>query len=277
MRNNTLTLNFLLSIVFFLLSINLSFSQERQTIKGLVVVDFKKEIAENVFITNLNTNITSETDISGRFTIKAEEGDTLLLQSSFLKTRKFYVKESSFRFNPLIIHMNFEIIELDELIIRKPLTGNLREDIKQVKINQDVEKIYANLGIDIRVLDIEPKEKQESLLPKVFGIPIPVSLNIDALYKTFTGYYRKMENLNSFKELDKKLKYIQSYLGEDFFVNQLEIPKEDIYGFLLYVSYYSKDEFDTYYLNKNYLNMRYLLNNKSKEFIKRLKERDKSN
>lgn len=277
MRNNTLTLNFLLSIVFFLLSINLSFSQERQTIKGLVVVDFKKEIAENVFITNLNTNITSETDISGRFTIKAEEGDTLLLQSSFLKTRKFYVKESSFRFNPLIIHMNFEIIELDELIIRKPLTGNLREDIKQVKINQDVEKIYANLGIDIRILDMEPKEKKESLLPKVFGIPIPVSLNIDALYKTFTGYYRKMENLNSFKDFDKKLKYIQSYLGDDFFVNQLEIPKEDIYGFLLYVSHYSKDEFDTYYLNKNYLNMRYLLNNRSKEFIKRLKERDKSN
>lgn len=268
---------FLLSIVFLLLSFNLCFSQERQTIKGLVVVDFNREIAENVFVTNLNTNITSETDITGHFTIKAEVGDALLLQSSFIKTRKFYVKESSFNFDPLIIHMNFEIIELDELIIRKPLTGDLREDIKQVKINQDVEKIYANLGIDIRTLDMESKEKKESLLPKVLGIPIPVSLNIDALYKTFTGYYRRMENLSKFEELDKKLKYIQNYLGEDFFVNQLEIPKEDIYGFLLYVSYYSKDEFNAYYLNKNYLNMRYLLNNKSKEFIKRLKERDKSN
>lgn len=277
MLKNILKSYFLLSIVFLLLSFNLCFAQERQTIKGLVVVDFNREIAENVFVTNLNTNITSETDITGYFTIKAEVGDALLLQSSFLKTRKFYVKESSFNFDPLIIHMNFEIIELDELIIRKPLTGDLREDIKQVKINQDVEKIYANLGIDIRTLDMEPKEKKESLLPKVFGIPIPVSLNIDALYKTFTGYYRRMENLSKFEELDKKLKYIQNYLGEDFFVNQLEIPKEDIYGFLLYVSYYSKDEFNAYYLNKNYLNMRYLLNNKSKEFIKRLKERDKSN
>lgn len=277
MLKNTSKSYFLLSIVFFLLSINLSFAQERQTIKGLVVVDFNKEFAENVFITNLNTNITSETDISGHFTIKATVGDALLLQSSFLKTRKFYVKESSFNFDPLIIHMNFEIIELDELIIRKPLTGNLREDIKQVKVNQDVEKIYANLGIDIRILDMEPKEKKESLLPKVFGIPIPVSLNIEALFKTFTGYYRRMEDLRKFVELDNKLKYIESYLGEDFFVDHLEIPKEDIYGFLLYVSYYYKDEFDTFYLNKNYLNMRYLLNNKSKEFIKRLKERDKSN
>lgn len=277
MFKNTSKTYFILSIVYLLLSINLCFSQERNTIKGLVVVDFNREISENVFVTNLNTNITSETDISGYFTIKANVGDALLLKSSFLKTRKFYVKESSFNFNPLIIHMNFEIIELDELIIRKPLTGNLRDDIKQVKINQDVEKIYANLGIDIRTLDMKPKEKKEGLLPKVFGIPIPVSLNIEALYKSFTGYYRRMENLKNFEELDKKLKYIQSYLGQNFFINQLKIPKEDIYGFLLYISYYYKDEFDTYYLNKNYLNMRYFLNNKSKEFIKRLKERDKFN
>ena len=260
--------------VGFILLNTLGLAQEKM-LDGMIVVDFRNDYPEGVVITNQNTKVYSMSDIAGTFRLKASVGDTLLFQGSFLVDRKFVVRKSSFDLKPLVIHMNYEIITLKDVIARAPLTGDLRKDIKSVKVRDDIEKLYANLGIDIRTLDMKPQEKKQDVIPKLGPIPIPTSLNVEALYKSLTGYYRKMENLNQFERLEQRLNDVREYLGVDFFEETLGIPESDIRGFLLYTYDHSNGEYESYYLQQDYLSLGKLFRDKAPIFKKRLDVRDR--
>lgn len=259
-------------LLFFISSIESKAQQK--TVRGLVMVDFRDMHAEGVLITNQNTKITAITDLSGSFKIQASMGDTLLLQSPFLYDRKFVMKASSFDFDPLVIHMNQEVITLEDMIVKAPLTGDLQKDIKSVKIRDDVEKLYQNLGIDIRTLDIEPKEKRGAVLPKIAGIPIPVSLDVESLLKSITGYYRRMENLEQYEKLEKRIITVKKHLGIKYFENIIGIPENEIYQFLLYVYDFSGGKYESYYAQKDFLSMDQLLRSKASTYLERIKKRD---
>lgn len=249
---------------------------QEKTIHGMIVVDFKTETPEGVFVTNLTSGKYDVTDLTGSFKINAAEGDTLFLRGLYLQDRKFAVRKSSFQHNPLVIHMNYEVITLQDLVVKAPLTGNLQNDVKSVKIRDDQEKLYANLGIDIRTLDMVPKEKKEEIVP-LGVIPIPTSLNVEALYKSLTGYYRRMENLNQFEKLEKRLNDVRDYLGIKYFQQTLGIRESDIHGFLLYAYDHSDNNYEYYYLNQDYLNMDKLLRSLAPEFRTRIEQRDSGN
>lgn len=247
---------------------------QEKYLNGMIVVDFNDDYPQGVVITNKRTKVYSVSDITGSFKVHAQVGDTLLFQAPFLVDRKFVVRESTFDLKPFVIHMNYEVITLQDVIARPPLTGDLRKDMKSVKVHDDVERIYANLGIDIRTLDMKPKERKEDVLGKLGPIPIPTSLNVEALYKSITGYYRKMENLNQFEKLDKRLVDVQEYLGNKYFVEVLEIPEADIRGFLLYTYDHSNGEYESYYLQEDYLSFARLFKEKAPIFKRRLEIRD---
>ena len=255
------------SIILFLLAPFVLLGQQK-TLKGMIVVDFKSDTPEGVWIINTTSGVYSVSDLTGSFQIKAAVGDTLHLQGSFLQDRKFYVRSSSFNHDPLVIHMNYEVVMLEDLVVKAPLTGDLRKDIASVKIRDDVEKIYANLGIDIRTLDMDPKEKREAVLPAI------TSLNVDALYKVVTGYYRRMENLNQFERLEKRLIDVREYLGVKYFDQVIGIPENEIRGFLLYAYDHSDMMYETYYLQQDYLSLDHLFRSLAPEFRKRLEIRD---
>lgn len=260
--------------IFLIFSIPKMVSAQEGALRGLIVVDFRDMDAEGVLITNRTTKISAISDMTGSFSIQVSVGDTLFLQGAFLEDRKFVVRKNSFTYNPLVIHMNQEVIALKDLIVKAPLTGDLQKDIKSVKIRDDVEKLYKNLGIDIRTLDMKPKEKKADVLPKIAGIPIPTSLNIEALYKSISGYYRRMENLNQFERLEQRLNDVKAYLGVTYFEEIIGIPENEIHGFLLYVYDHSGRKYESYYLQEDYLSMDHLLRSKAELYRKRLKKRD---
>ncbi|MDO5656234.1 MAG: hypothetical protein Q4G27_08855 [Flavobacteriaceae bacterium] len=267
--------NFVLFWILFLLFIPVTFIAQEKNINGLIIVDFKSENSEGVWIVNKQTGNYAITDLTGSFRISASVGDTLHLQGSFLQDRKFVVRPTSFDYNPLVIHMNYEVVMLEDLIVKAPLTGDLKKDMNTVAYNDEVERIYANLGIDIRTLDMKPKEKHEPIVGRLGIIPIPTSLNIESLYKTFTGYYRRMENLNQFERLEKRLVDVRDYLGVKFFEETLQIPEEEIHGFLLYAYEHSNQNYEQYYLQKDFLSLDQLLRQKAPEFRQRIKQRDR--
>lgn len=254
--------------------INAQVLAQEKPLNGMIVVDFKDDYPQGVVITNKSTKVYSVSDITGSFKVHAQVGDTLLFQAPFLIDRNFEVRESTFDLKPLVIHMNYEVITLQDVIARPPLTGDLKKDMKSVRLRDDVEKIYANLGIDIRTLDMKPKERREEVLGKLGPIPIPTSLNVEALYKSITGYYRKMENLNQFEKLEKRLVDVQEYLGKQYFVDVLGIPETDIRGFLLYTYDHSNGEYESYYLQEDYLSFARLFKEKAPIFKRRLEIRD---
>lgn len=247
---------------------------QEKMLSGVIVVDFRDDYPEGILITNKSTKMYSTSGLAGSFRIDAKVGDTLLFQGSYLIDREFVVRKSTFNLKPFVIHMNYEVITLSDVIVRPPLTGDLSKDINTVKIRDDVEKVYANLGIDIRTLDMVPQERQETILPRLGGIPIPTSLNVEALYKSLTGYYRRMENLNQFEKLDKRIVDVKQYLGSDFFVNTLQIPEADIRGFLLYSYDHSDGRYESYYLQSDFLSLAALFRETSINFKRRLQIRD---
>ena len=257
--------------LFCLISM-LCFSQEKR-LNGIILVDFLNEYPQGVVITNRTTKVYSISDLSGSFQINASLGDTLLLQGTFLEDRKFVVRASSFTYNPLVIHMNHDVIKLEDMIVKAPLTGDLQKDIKSVEVRDDVEKLYANLGIDIRTLDMDPKERKEDMIPKLGPIPIPTSLNVEALYKSISGYYRRMENLNQYERLERRLWDVKEYLGTKYFENILNVPENEIREFLLFCYDQSNGEYESFYLQKDYLSIDRILRKFAPAYLQRIKER----
>lgn len=271
MPNNFLSVVFTLAILMF----SPQGKAQEKDLKGLIVIDFNNTEGNDILITNQNTKVTAISDLTGSFKIKATVGDTLAFNGYFLEPRKFYVKKSSFDFDPLIIHMNQEIIELEDLIVKKPLTGDIEKDVKSVKIKDDIENLYKSLGIDIRTLDMEPREKKEDVIPKLGSIPIPISLNVEALFKSITGYYRKMETLRKFEKLETRLNGVKEHFGIKYFEETLGIPENEIRGYLLYCYDTSGGSYELYFKQKDFLSIDSILREKAKSFRKRLEERDK--
>lgn len=264
-----------LSVLSFYLIPSLLFAQEKP-LEGMIVVDFRDDHPQGVIITNQSTKVYSVSDITGSFKLNASVGDTLLFRAPFLIDRKFVVRKSSFAQDPLIVHMNYEVITLADIVVKPPLTGDLKKDMKSVKVREDVEKVYANLGIDIRTLDMQPKEKREQIVPINSIIPIPTSLNIEALYKSITGYYRRMENLDQFERLERRMNNVKNYLSVKFFENTLEIPENEIRGFLLYAYDHSEGLYESFYLQQDYLSLEKLLIEKAPIYKRRLEVRDQA-
>ncbi|MGI9527641.1 MAG: hypothetical protein ACR2MS_11085 [Weeksellaceae bacterium] len=249
-----------------------SMQAQEGTINGLIVIDFKDENPEGVVVTNKQTNKAVISSLTGSFKIQASVGDTLYFKGSFLEERKLAVRNVHFKYNPVIVHMNHEVITLEDIVVRPPLTGDLNKDIASVKRNEEIEELYARLGIDIRTRDIDPKEKEEDIIPKWGGIPIPTSINVQALYKSLTGYYRKMENLNKFETLDKQLKEVIDYFGEDYFTQTLGIKKGKSLEFMLYLYGLDPQKYQLYYQQNEFLSLDQLMRTHASQFNLRLKQ-----
>lgn len=266
----------LILLFTFSLLINVCLAQEHK-INGLIVVDFKNEHPEGVIITNKQRNETVLTDISGGFSITAQVGDTLYFRGSFLEDRKLVIRKSHFKLNPLVVHMNQEIITLEDVVIRPPITGDLGKDVSSIEKKEEVEQIYANLGVDIRMLDMEPKEKVADVFGnKILGIPIPTSLNINALYKGLTGYYRRLDNLREYEALEKKLIAVKEFFGVKYFDEILGIEEGDIREFLFFLYGKERAIYELSYSQKDFLSLDQIMRSNAVEFKKRLKERNKA-
>ena len=247
---------------------SLGFIQAQQSLKGTVVIDFADAKANDIYILNKTQNIYTTTDIVGHFSIKADINDTIEFKGAFLQERNFIVNNWALNNSNLVIHMNMEKINLEELIVKPKLTGYIKKDVGTVPKDDKKEKLYASLGIDIRTLDIKPEEKQEPVLSS------PLSLNVEALLKLTTGYYRKMKNLREYESYIKKINDVRDFIGKDFFTTYLNLPETEIEQFLVFVEGRNSIDFKSYYYAKNYLLMSKLLEEESKIYKARIKQRD---
>ncbi|MBV7440462.1 hypothetical protein KRX57_03445 [Weeksellaceae bacterium TAE3-ERU29] len=240
----------------------------QQSIKGTVVIDFEDVNPENIHVLNKTQNIYTTTDIVGHFNIQAQENDTIIFSGSFLQERNFVVNSWALNNPDLVIHMNMEKIKLEELVVKPKLTGFIKKDVRTVPKDDTKEKLYASLGIDIKVLDIKPEEKRASLLPSL------LTLNVEAVYKILSGYYRNMENLREYEKYMATINNVRDFLGKDFFVTYLNLPETEIEQFLIFVQGQDTQKFKTYYQTKNYLSLSALLEEEVEPYKQRLKQRD---
>lgn len=252
----------LLVIIFLLGLWSRLFSQEK-LIKGQIIIDTENESAEGIYITNKRTQISTITDLTGSFAIHAKEGDELLIQSFLYESRKFIIIKNVLDNGFVSIHLNLQPIVLDAAIITPKLTGYLDKDVKYQASKDIIAKLYRDLGINP-----DNGKIKDSTALKSWNEYHPFTLNIEGIFGAITGDTRRKRNLYEYEGKEERISNLRNYFGDEYFENDLKIPKEKIRDFLFYS--YETGTVSMYYERGDYLNIMVELNKSSKVYLNRL-------
>lgn len=266
----------MLRAFLFILMISVSASaQTASDIHGKVIIDLSERKPNDIIVHNKTKAITKKTLTNGHFTISASVGDSLVFSGDFIETRAIRVSAYHIH-HEFTIHLNEEVVQLAELEVKKPLTGNYQNDMT-LKPDTQIEDLYRSLGLNIRERDKIGKARESVATYKSFprigsSIVIPLTLDPITFLKSVSGYYRKLDNLYTYEDFNTKIETVHSFLGKDYFEKDLGIPKGESYVFIMYAFYKNKEAFNQYYLEKNYLELDGLLRKSAKEYKNRANE-----
>ncbi len=218
----------LFTILILLLS-NFIFAQEKW-VQGNIIIDDSDDTAEGVYITNLRTNHTTISNFTGTFLIQAKVNDTLKIQSDWYENRLIILRPNLFNKQTIVVHLAVQTIQLNTAYIGQKLTGILEKDVKNGKKADIVTKLYKSLGVNP---DIKPIKDTSSLKAGFLSGDITLTrLDIGRIYDVFSGKAKQRKALLDYEDKYDKITKIKNYFGDDYFTNDLKIPKFKIRDFI---------------------------------------------
>ena len=249
----------LLSIFFFLLFFQLTFSQEKRVeINGIVVNQSTKGIL-NSHIVNLSTNEGTVSDDEGKFTIKVKKGDWIQISNIQFHSKKLRITNGSFKARFLRIFLLPIMNQLEEVVLKKKMKGvlsldriNVQKDTIADQMKSIVDYIMG-IGFDnIMKMGIGKDERHlakptvtPGQLPGFKGVGGSATIPYADLKKK-----RADRKFISFKERFP-LELIKIF-GEHFFFERLKIPKDKYYHFIEYCTPLGIEQL---YRNKKHLDV----------------------
>ncbi|MFV0224785.1 hypothetical protein OBJ96_06720 [Empedobacter falsenii] len=227
-HNNNKQLKSLFTILILLFS-QFIFAQEKW-IQGNIIIDDSDDTAEGIYVTNLRTNHTTISNFTGTFLIQAQVNDTLKIQSDWYENRLIILKPNLFSKPTIVVHLAVQTIQLNTAFIGQKLTGILEKDVKNGKKQDVVTNLYKSLGVNP---DIKPIKDTSALRAGLLDGDISLTrLDIGRLYDVFTGKAKQRKALIDYESKYDKITKIKNYFGEDYFINDLKIPKFKIRDFI---------------------------------------------
>lgn len=218
----------LFTILILLLS-NFIFAQEKW-IQGNIIIDDSDDTAEGVYVTNLRTNHTTISNFTGTFLIQSKVNDTLKIQSDWYENRLIILRPNLFNKQTIVVHLTVQTIQLNTAYIGQKLTGILEKDVKNGKKADVVTKLYKSLGVNP---DIKPIKDTSSLKAGFLSGDITLTrLDIGRIYDVFSGKAKQRKALLDYEDKYDKITKIKNYFGDDYFTNDLKIPKFKIRDFI---------------------------------------------
>lgn len=157
---------------------------------------------------------------------------------------------------------------MDEAVITKKLTGYLDIDAKYSGKKDVVTKLYDELGVNPDASKL--RDSSNFTLGKDISL---MHVNVEKIFESITGDLRRRQNLYAFEGKEFKIKEIQDFFGEDYFVKDLEIPKEKIREFVYY-SYETNTQIPISLDNQNFLSIMIELQKTAPLYLTRLKNWD---
>ena len=249
------------SIIFMLTQF---VSAQEKLMKGIIIIDTEDGSPEDIYVTNSRTKLTSITDITGSFAIHAEAGDSLLIRSTFYESRRFYITEKLFKKETLTIHLNLQPIALDEAVITQKLTGFLDKDAKYNPQKDQIANLYKELGVNLDASKLRDSSNFK------FGQDISItSLNVEKMLEVFNGDLRRRQNLFKYEGDESIIIAIREYFGDDYFTDDLGIPREKIREFIFYT--YNSTSVKLSYEENNFLKIMQIFSETAPLYVKRLK------
>ena len=204
--------------VFLYLSLLITvlvFGQQRKPIKGRLLYKNTSVVAANVI--NNTDQSTTITDENGEFEIDVAQGDEVIFSSVQYKIRSVIISDEILAKNRLVVSVNENINELKEVVVT----------------SEDVEKYLDLIEEQFKGFDYE-RDKSSQIVNRLSDDRLMTNgidfVNIAKLIgKAFA---------NKTKEEQMKLKpseVLPYVFDTDFFEKDLELPKDQVIGFLEYL------------------------------------------
>jgi len=246
----------ILMVVFCLFAVQFSKAQYIN-LSGKISNDFD---VEGIHVLNQTSKLNTVTNTNGEFVIAVKVNDTLLFSSIKYILQEIVITEKIHRQKTFVIKLEELINELDEVLLGNTLTGNLAYDIKNIKTEKPID--FDDVGIP--GFKGVPQEKIVPLAAAAF----PVSVNIEALYKHISGYYKKLKIKRKWTSENTTVVEIINYYGLPFFEDVYGLPQNRVYDFMLFCIETSTVQSD--FKRQNFAGVLTIFQSKSDIYISRI-------
>lgn len=192
-------------------------SQELVFIKGRIASQIKE--LNDVNVTNLRSDSNTTTDRSGSFSMFVKVGDTLQFSGLQIVTKKAVITENELAKKIYVINLEGKVIPLDEVQIKKyPNINAVSLGIlqKPAKVYTPAErKLYTATDLDAKI---------------GFG----GSMSLDPLLNAISGRTAMLKKELKVERKEYLLQKIEYLFKEEYFLENLKIPKDYLRGFWYY-------------------------------------------
>ncbi|MFC7357674.1 carboxypeptidase-like regulatory domain-containing protein [Jejudonia soesokkakensis] len=242
-------------LLFFL---SLSVGAQHKQLEGKITNEFE---VEGIHILNTTSRINTVTNTEGIFSIQVKLGDTLFVSSVKYIPQKVAITAEIYNSTSLEIQLEEIVNELDEVFLGPNLTGNIEQDLKNIK----TEKAFNFDDVGIPGFKGKPEEK---IVPVVPTIGLVTAVDIEALYKHISGYYKKLRIQRKWEGQHTDAIRIINFYTAAFFTEAYQIPENRTYDFMIYCI--ETTELQKNFKNENFAGVLSVFDDKSKEYRSRL-------
>ncbi|HEX9828170.1 MAG TPA: carboxypeptidase-like regulatory domain-containing protein [Flavobacteriaceae bacterium] len=198
----------------------LALNAQDMDIIGKVVAE--GDDVEGIHIINKTANKFTITDTSGAFTIPAKLNDTILVSGIKYKHKEVIVNDLIMQSKHMTVYLEEHIYQLDEVLVGKFLTGDLRSDILNTKIKHDVNFYDVGIpGYTGRPLTQKERrlfEADHGKMLTVFQNGL-ININIHKILNRISGRTKKLKNIVRLEALDVCMNRAKSEFSEAIFGN----------------------------------------------------------
>jgi hypothetical protein len=192
-------------------------SQDLTLLKGKVTSQIKE--LNDVYVTNLRSDSNTTTDRSGNYTMFVKVGDTLQFSGLQVVTKKMVIEENDVAKKLYVVILEGKVIPLDEVEIKKYPKINA----VSLGILQKPAKVYT---------PAERKLKAASDLDGKIGFG--GSMSLDPLLNAISGRTAMLKKELTVEKKEFLLLKIEFMFKEEYFLENLKIPKDYLRGFWYY-------------------------------------------
>ena len=221
-----------------------------KVINGTIICDLNS--VEGVHVLNLVNEKSTVTDRNGHFSIVAKQGDLLVFSAVHLNYWRKSVKENDFKTGFLEVIMTPKEVKLNEVV----LTEYTKINAQELGIINYKPKAYTPAERKLRPTKITQMD--------LIGL-MAFRLPLDPLLYWATGRTKMLKNDLKIEKKELLLRKLNDWNDNEFYANQLKIPKEFVDGFKYYIIY--DDELMSYLQSNNKIQGNFRISKLATDFL----------
>lgn len=207
-------------IIFLFFAQTLAQGQTLTLLKGKITSQLKE--LNDINITNIRSDSNTTTDQNGNFSMFVKVGDKLQFSGLQIITKTIEIDENDVAKKLYVVSLEAKVIPLDEVEIKQYPNINA----VSLGILQKPAKVYSPAERKLRTA--EEFHWYSPLLIPLGG------MSFDGLINSISGRTAMLKKELAIEKKEKLLEKIEYMFKEEYFLENLKIPKEYLRGFWYY-------------------------------------------